>query len=94
MKMSTPRYKNPRGPMFVARRVPSKITPEGAFILDQLIAARHAAGMTQTQLAKIMDITPSMVADMERGSHQFGPSITRIVRYARAVGLDTLKMSE
>lgn len=88
----TPRYSVPRGPRVLPRRTKSKISSEGLTIIDQLVAARIEAGMTQHQVAEKAGMLDSQLADIERGSHKNGPSITLMVRYARAVGLSMLYM--
>ncbi len=54
---------------------------EMAFALAE---ARHAAGLTQAQVAQRMGTSQAAVARMERGVVK--PSWTGIERYARAVG--------
>jgi DNA-binding XRE family transcriptional regulator len=54
---------------------------EMAFALAE---ARHAAGLTQAQVAQRMGTSQAAVARMERGVVK--PSWTSIERYARAVG--------
>lgn len=51
-----------------------------------LIQARDKAGLTQTQLAKRMRTTQSVVARMESGHYL--PSLTSIIRYAKALGCE------
>jgi DNA-binding XRE family transcriptional regulator len=90
-----PRHKSPRGPMLMPRRVASKISEEGQAVIDQLICARHRAGMTQQQVAdEIGGLSSANIADIECGRHRNGPSITRLVQYARAVGLDIIRIPE
>lgn len=76
------------------RRVPSNLTEEARQVVDQLVAARFAAGLTQQQVADRMGAAQTQVSDLERGSRKNGPSATVLLRYARAVGLDQLILTE
>lgn len=53
-------------------------------IARALIEARARAGLSQSELARRMDTTQSVVARMESGRHL--PSTRSLQRYARAVG--------
>jgi len=57
-------------------------------ILDEILAARKAAGLTQTQVAKKMGTQTSAVARLESslatGKHS--PSLNTLKKYAEAVG--------
>jgi len=57
-------------------------------ILDEIIAARKAAGLTQAQVAKKMGTQTSAVARLESslatGKHS--PSLNTLKKYAEAVG--------
>ncbi|MFZ1546990.1 MAG: helix-turn-helix transcriptional regulator [Candidatus Nitrotoga sp.] len=60
---------------------------EGA-LLDLLLKARHAAGLTQAQVAERMGTQPPSVARLERslatGKHS--PSLATLRKYAEACG--------
>lgn len=62
-----------------------RLKPEFAF-LDQILAARKAAGLTQAQIARRIGTTQSAVARLESGSAKHLPSLTTLHRYADAVG--------
>jgi len=57
-------------------------------LLDQLLKARHEAGLTQAQVAERMGTQPPSVARLERslatGKHS--PSLATLRRYAQACG--------
>jgi len=53
-------------------------------IVRQLIFARKAAGLTQTDLAERMGTQQSVIARMENGGRL--PSFEMVARYARATG--------
>lgn len=82
-----------RGPIKMPRRVASRIANEGLDVINQLIDARRAAGMTQTEVAEAMGISDTTVADMECGRHLNGPNITRVIKYARVVGLKSIRVA-
>jgi len=50
----------------------------------ELIAARSQAGLTQSEVAKRMGTTQSVVARLESGKQ--APSLRTVQRYAQAVG--------
>lgn len=56
-------------------------------ILDEILAARAAAGLTQEQVAERMGTTQSSVARLETGltTGKF-PSMSMLQRYAEALG--------
>ena len=58
--------------------------------LGELLRARQAAGMTQTDVAERMGIAQASVARLESsaGSRKHAPSIATLRRYADAVGCD------
>ncbi|HEY8011656.1 MAG TPA: helix-turn-helix transcriptional regulator [Rudaea sp.] len=58
--------------------------------LTELLRARQAAGMTQTDVAERMGIAQASVARLESsaGSRKHAPSIATLRRYADAVGCD------
>jgi DNA-binding XRE family transcriptional regulator len=57
-------------------------------ILDEILAARKAAGLTQAQIAKRMGTQTPAIARLERalatGKHS--PSLNTLKRYAQALG--------
>lgn len=53
-------------------------------LLDALIRVRKERGLTQTQVAASMGVTQPTVADFE--AHDTNPTLSRIRRYAHAVG--------
>jgi DNA-binding XRE family transcriptional regulator len=58
--------------------------------LGELLRARQAAGMTQTDVAESMGIAQSSVARLESslGSRKHAPSLATLRKYADAVGCD------
>ncbi len=58
--------------------------------LGELLRARQAAGMTQTDVAESMGIAQASVARLESsaGSRKHAPSIATLRRYADAVGCE------
>jgi DNA-binding XRE family transcriptional regulator len=54
--------------------------------LDVVLGARHAAGMTQADVAQRMGTTQSAVARLETGAGKRAPSLHTLQRYAQAVG--------
>ena len=65
-----------------------RIEREEGALLDALLKARHAAGLTQAQVAKRMGTQAPAVARLERalatGKHS--PSIATLRKYAKACG--------
>ena len=61
---------------------------EEAVLLDTLLKARHAAGLTQADVAERMGTLPPAVARLERslatGKHS--PSIATVRKYVKACG--------
>jgi len=53
-------------------------------VLDELVAERRKAGLTQKTVARRMGVPQSVVARLESGSHS--PTLTTLARYAEAVG--------
>lgn len=53
-------------------------------IIEALIGARHAANLSQAELAKRIGSTQSAVARLESGS--ISPSLSTLQRYAAATG--------
>lgn len=63
------------------------LTPEFE-LLDELLKARDAAGMTQEEVAKRMGTSRPAVARIEAGggSKRHSPSLATLRKYAEAVG--------
>ncbi len=65
-----------------------RIEREEGELLDQLLKARHDAGLTQAQVAERMGTQPPAVARLERslatGKHS--PSLATLRKYAQACG--------
>ena len=70
------------------RREVGRIEREEGELLDQLLKARHDAGLTQAQVAERMGTQPPAVARLERslatGKHS--PSLATLRKYAHACG--------
>lgn len=62
-----------------------RLKTEFAF-LDQILAARKAAGLTQAEIARRIGTTQSAVARLESGSARYFPSLATLHKYADAVG--------
>ena len=62
-----------------------RLKPEFAF-LDQVLAARKAAGLTQADVARRIGTTQSAIARLESGSGKHLPSLATLHKYANAVG--------
>ena len=62
-----------------------RLRPEFAF-LDQILAARKAAGLTQAEIARRIGTTQSAIARLESSSSKHFPSLTTLHKYADAVG--------
>lgn len=58
--------------------------------LGELLRARQAAGMTQTDVAESMGVAQSSVARLESslGNRKHAPSLATLRKYADAVGCD------
>lgn len=54
-------------------------------IVETMITARIAAGLTQEEIAKRMSSTQSAIARLEGG--KVSPSLETLYKYARAVGV-------
>lgn len=52
-------------------------------VVDEMIAARQTAGLTQAQIAARMGTTQSVVARLENARHM--PSFDMVARYAAAI---------
>lgn len=61
---------------------------EEFFLFDELLAARHNAGLTQAEVAIKMGTKTPAVARLESGggNKKHSPSITTLRKYAQAVG--------
>jgi len=57
-------------------------------LLDELLQARHRAGLTQAQVAERMGTKTPAIARLEAGggSQKHSPSIATLRKYAAAVG--------
>jgi DNA-binding XRE family transcriptional regulator len=70
------------------RKEVERIEHEEGALLDLLLKARHAAGLTQAQVAERMKTQPPSVARLERalatGKHS--PSLATLRKYAEACG--------
>ncbi|MCU7958807.1 MAG: helix-turn-helix domain-containing protein [gamma proteobacterium symbiont of Bathyaustriella thionipta] len=57
-------------------------------LFDELLNARMTAGLTQSEVAKLMGTKTPAIARLENGggSQQHSPSITTLRKYAKAVG--------
>jgi DNA-binding XRE family transcriptional regulator len=70
------------------RKEVERIEREEGELLDQLLKARHDAGLTQAQVAERMGTQPPSVARLERslatGKHS--PSLATLRKYAQACG--------
>lgn len=70
------------------RREVERIEREEGLLLDTLLKARYAAGLTQAQVAQRMGTYAPAVARLERalatGKHS--PSLTTLRKYAKACG--------
>jgi DNA-binding XRE family transcriptional regulator len=69
-----------------------RIEREEGELLDQLLKARHDAGLTQAQVAERMGTQPPSVARLERalatGKHS--PSLATLRKYAHACGRELI----
>jgi DNA-binding XRE family transcriptional regulator len=70
------------------KREVERIEREEGELLDQLLKARHEAGLTQAQVAERMGTQPPSIARLERllatGKHS--PSLATLRKYAPACG--------
>ena len=66
----------------------AKLNREELFILDEILAARKMAGLSQAQVAKKMGTKASSIARLESslatGKHS--PSLSTLKKYAAALG--------
>ena len=74
------------------RKEVERIEHEEGALLDLLLKARHAAGLTQAQVAERMGTQPPAVARLERslanGKHS--PSLATLRKYAEACGKELI----
>jgi transcriptional regulator with XRE-family HTH domain len=65
-----------------------RLNREEFALLDQMLAARHAAGLSQAQVAERMGTQAPAVTRLERAlaSGQHSPSIETLRKYAAACG--------
>jgi len=61
------------------------LAEEFSFI-DEVLKARTASGLTQSELATRVGTTQSAIARLESGTPKHSPSILTLQRYARAMG--------
>ena len=61
------------------------LAEEFSFI-DEVLKARTASGLTQSELAARVGTTQSAIARLESGTPKHSPSILTLQRYARAMG--------
>ncbi|HVX56254.1 MAG TPA: helix-turn-helix transcriptional regulator [Candidatus Saccharimonadales bacterium] len=54
-------------------------------IIDQLVTARHQAGLTQRQVAARCYVSTSSIGQFETTHHR-SPTLATVLRYAAAVG--------
>jgi ribosome-binding protein aMBF1 (putative translation factor) len=54
-------------------------------LLRQLVEARKKAGLTQSEVARRMDVPQSAVVRLESGTHS--PTLSTLSRYAAAIGV-------
>jgi transcriptional regulator with XRE-family HTH domain len=55
-------------------------------LLDEILKARAASGLTQAQVAALIGTTQSVVARLESNIGKHSPSIATLKRYATALG--------
>ena len=74
------------------RKEVERIEREEGVLLDLLLKARHAAGLTQAQVAERMGTQPPAVARLERslatGKHS--PSLATLRKYVEACGKELI----
>lgn len=65
----------------------NRLEPEFA-LLDELLKARKAAGLTQAELAERMGTKPPTISRLMNGlgDDKYSPSIATLRRYAKACG--------
>lgn len=67
-----------------------KYDPAYRAIVDGLIAARKARGLTQIDVAQAMGTDQSQISKFERGERRL--DILDYVRYCRAIGIDPCQL--
>ena len=67
------------------RKAYDELAEEFSFI-DEVLKARAASGLTQSELAARVGTTQSAIARLESGTPKHSPSIVTLQRYARAMG--------
>ena len=72
--------------MFMGDRAYKWKRPVEFAFLDQVLAARKAAGLTQADIAQRIGTTQSAIARLESGSGKHLPSLATLHKYANAVG--------
>ncbi len=55
-------------------------------LMDEILKARAASGLTQAEVASRIGTTQSAVARLESGAGKHSPSIATLQRYATALG--------
>jgi DNA-binding XRE family transcriptional regulator len=70
------------------RKEVERIEREEGELLDQLLKARHDAGLTQAQVAQRMGTQPPAIARLERSlaTGRHSPSLATLRKYAEACG--------
>lgn len=68
------------------------VSPGHIALIDAMIAARKAAGLTQVDLAKVFKCHQSLIARMESGQRRI--DAVDMVLWARAVGTDAKHLLE
>ena len=70
------------------RKEVERIEREEGELLDQLLKARHDAGLSQAQVAERMGTQPPSVARLERAlaTGRHSPSLATLRKYAQACG--------
>jgi len=63
----------------------SKIEDE-YLVYKELLSARNKAGLSQTEVAKRMKTTPSVISRLESVGNKRSPSINTLKKYAEAIG--------
>jgi transcriptional regulator with XRE-family HTH domain len=66
----------------------STFTPQYTYVREALIAARHAAGLTQRDVATRLQRPPSYVANCETGERRL--DVIEFFEFAQAVNADPL----
>ena len=74
----------------LARAEYERLNREEFAILDEMLAARRSAGLSQAQVAERMGTKPPAVTRLESslGNGKHSPSLATLQRYAHAVGYE------